>query len=90
MLLNQIADVNTASYIIQAAVWVWTVALGAFITRAITGSKQIAGQVSMGKSTTATEAPVTGEVPAFSWMKCLLVSGAGLFLTIVIMGFLGV
>jgi hypothetical protein len=89
-LLNQIADVNTASYIIQAAVWVWTVALGAFITRAITGSKQIAEQLSMGKSTTATEAPVTGEAPAFSWMKCLLVSGAGLFLTIIIMGFLGV
>ena len=88
MLLNQIAIVNTASYIVQVAMWVWTVALGAFITRAITGSKQIAKHVSMGKP--VPEATVGGEVAAFSWMKCLLVSGASLFLTIIILGFLGV
>jgi hypothetical protein len=88
VLLNQIADVNTASYVVQAAMWVWTVALGAFVTRAITGSKEIAEHVSMGKP--ALEAPASGEVTAFSWMKCLLVSGASLFLAIVIMGFLGV
>ncbi len=88
MLLNQIAIVNTASYIVQVAMWVWTVALGAFITRAITGSKQIAKHVSMGKP--VPEAIVGGEVAAFSWMKCLLVSGASLFLTIIILGFLGV
>ena len=89
MLLNQIADINTASYVVQAVMWVWTVALGAFAVRAITGSKQVAEQVSMGKP--ALEAPASGgEVTAFSWMKCLLVSGAGLLVTIVIMGFLGV
>jgi hypothetical protein len=86
-LLNQIASVNMASYIIQAAMWVWTVALGAFITRAITGSKQIAEQVSLGKP--VPEATVSGEIEAFSWMKCLLVSGASLLLTIIILGFLG-
>lgn len=87
-LLNEIATINTASYIVQAAMWVWTVALGTFITRAITGSKQIADQVSMGKP--VPEATANGEVTAFSWMKCLLVSGASLFLTIIILGFLGV
>ncbi len=88
ILLNQIATVNTASYIVQAAMWVWTVALGTFITRAITGSKQIAEHVSMGKP--VPDATVSSEVTAFSWMKCLLVSGASLFLTIIILGFLGV
>jgi hypothetical protein len=88
MLLNQIATVNIASYVVQAAMWVWTVALGTFITRAITGSKQIADQVSRGKP--LPEVTVSGEVKAFSWMKCLLVSGASLFLTIIILGFLGV
>ena len=87
ILLNQIADVNLVSYIVQAAVWVWIVGLGAFITRAITGDKQIAEQVAVGK--TPLETTSAGEVQAFSWMKCLLVSGAGLFLTIIIMGFLG-
>lgn len=87
-LLNQIANVNTATYVIQAVVWVWTVALGTFITRAITGDKQIAEHVRMGKPAEGTT--VSSEVPAFSWMKCLLVSGASLFLTIVITGFLGI
>ena len=87
ILLNQIADVNLVSYIVQAAVWVWIVGLGTFITRAITGDKQIAEQVAVGK--TPLETSSAGEVQAFSWMKCFLVAGAGLFLTIIIMGFLG-
>jgi hypothetical protein len=86
-LLSQIADVNLASYIVQAAVWIWIVGLGTFITRAITGDKQVAEQVAVGK--TPLETTSAGEVQAFSWMKCLLVAGAGLFLTIIIMGFLG-
>ncbi len=88
ILLNQIADVNTVTYIVQVAVWAWTVALGTFIIRAITGDKQIAEHVGKGK--TATDSTSSGEVTAFSWMKCLLVSGASLFLTVVILGFLGV
>ena|GEM_PF-351110 len=86
VLFNQLATVNMAEYILQAVVWVWTVALGTFVTRAITGDKQIAEQVSMGKVTSGTA--TSGEVTPFSWMKCLLVSGASLFLTIIILGFL--
>jgi hypothetical protein len=87
-LFNQIASVNLAEYIIQAVFWVWIVALGTFITRAITGDKKIAEQLSMGK--VASDAAVSSEVTGFSWMKCLLVSGASLFLTIIILGLLGV
>jgi len=88
VLLNQLATVNLAEYIIQVAVWVWTVALGVFVTRAITSGKQIAEQASTGK--TPADVTSSGEVTGFSWMKCLLVSGASLFLTIIILGFLGV
>jgi hypothetical protein len=87
ILLNQIATVNTISYAVQAVMWVWIVALGTFITRAITGDKQIAEQVGVGK--TPSDTTSSSEVEPLSWMKCLLVGGAGLFLTIIIMGFLG-
>jgi hypothetical protein len=86
LLLNQLATVNLVGYILQVVVWAWTVALGAFITRAITGDKKIAEQLSMGKVTSDTT--ISSDVPAFSWMKCLLVSGASLFLTIIILGFI--
>jgi hypothetical protein len=89
-LLNEIATVNTVGYIVQAIVYIWTAALGTFITRAITSDKQIAAQAAMGKPITdiagATESSV--EVQGFSWMKCILVSGASLFLTIIILGLL--
>jgi len=88
VLFNQIAFVNNVGYILQGVVWVWIVALGTFITRAITSDKQIAEQLSMGK--VASDAAVSGEVTGFSWMKCLLVSGASLFLTIIILGLLGI
>jgi hypothetical protein len=89
-LLNEIATVNTVGYIVQAIVYIWTAALGTFITRAITSDKQIAAQAAMGKPITdiagATESSV--DVQGFSWMKCILVSGASLFLTIIILGLL--
>jgi hypothetical protein len=88
-LLNEIATVNTVGYIVQAIVYIWTAALGTFITRAITSDKQIAAQAAMGKpimDTAGTEGSV--EVQGFSWMKCILVSGASLFLTIIILGLL--
>jgi hypothetical protein len=88
VILNQIAFVNNVGYIIQGVVWVWIVALGTFITRAITSDKQIAEQVSMGKA--ASDKAVSSDETGFSWMKCLLVSGASLFLTIIILGLLGV
>ena len=88
VLLDQIATVNTAGYIIQAVTWVWIVALGTFITRAITSNKAIAEHLGMEKA--ASETNSSGEVTGFSWMKCLLVSGASLFLTIIILGLLGI
>ena len=88
VLLSQLANINMVEYIIQAAVWVWTVALGTFIVRAMTGDKKIAEQVGMGKA--ALDATASSDVMEFSWMKCLLVSGASMFLTIMILGFLGV
>jgi len=89
VILDQIADINTVSYILQAAVWVWTVALGTFIVRAVTSDQKIAEQVSAGKTASDTAAS-SGAVTGFSWMQCLLVSGLSLFLTIVILGFLGI
>ncbi len=58
--------------IFQIATYVWIVALGAIITRAITAP-------------TGEEPPA---VPQFGWGKSFLVSGASLFLTIIILGFL--
>jgi hypothetical protein len=89
-LLNEIAAVNTVGYIVQAIVYIWTAALGTFITRAITSDKQIAAQAAMGKPITAIAGATEGssEVQGFSWMKCILVSGASLFLTIIILGLL--
>jgi hypothetical protein len=86
VILDKIATVTLVGAIIQVAVYAWIVALGTFITRAITGDKKIAEQVSMGKVTSDTT--ISSDVTAFSWMKCLLVSGASLFLTIIILGFL--
>ncbi len=86
-LLVQIASVNTALYAIQIAVYIWIVALGTFITRAITSDKQIAEQSSMGKTVSDLS---TNEARGFSWIKSLIVSGGSLFLTVIILGFLGV
>jgi hypothetical protein len=88
VLFTQITNINTAGYIVQVVAWVWLIALGAFITRAVTGDKKIAEQVHMGKATSDTA--VTVEVTEFSWMKCLLVSGASLFLTIIVLGLFGI
>jgi hypothetical protein len=86
VILDEIASINLVGVTIQAAIWVWTFALGTFITRAITSDKKIAEQASMGQ--TASDTTVSGEVTGFSWMKCILVSGASLFLTSIILGFL--
>ena len=88
ILLEELASVNMASYILQIVVWGWTIVLGTFITRAVTSDKKVAEQVSMGK--TASETTVVGDVTGLSWMKCLLVSGVSLFVTIIVLGLLGV
>jgi len=75
--INNAFSANTATFsligsVFQILTYFWTIILGAIITRTIT-------------------AP-TGEglptVPQFSWGKSILVSGASLFLTIIIMGLL--
>lgn len=85
VILDEIAFVTMVGAVLQIAVYVWTVALGTFITRAITGDKKIAEQLSMGK--VASDTTVSRDVTEFSWMKSLLVSGASLLLTIIILGF---
>ena len=84
VILDEIAFVTMVGAGLQLAVYVWTVALGTFITRAITGDEKIAEQLGMGKVDSDTS--VSREVTEFSWMKSLLVSGASLFLTIIILG----
>ena len=85
VILDEIAFVTMVGVVVQVAVYVWTVALGTFITRAITGDEKIAEQLSMGKA--ATDTTVSRDVTEFSWMKSLLVSGVSMFLTIIILGF---
>jgi len=85
-ILDAIASVNLASAAVQLFTYGWTVALGTFVVRAITGDKKIAEQLGMG--TAASDTTGSGEVTGLSWMKCLLVSGASLFLTVIILGLL--
>jgi hypothetical protein len=89
VILDTIAPITLATAVVQAIAYVWTVILGTFIVRAITTDKKIAEQVSMG-ATTAETTPGS-EVVGFNWMKCLLVSGVSLFVTIILLGlFLGI
>jgi hypothetical protein len=86
VILDETASVNMVSILIQLAMLLWIGALGIFITRAITSDKKIAEQVGMGK--TVLGATESGEVAVFSWMKCLMVSGASVFLTFILLGIL--
>ncbi|MEM4244375.1 MAG: hypothetical protein QXP44_06240, partial [Candidatus Bathyarchaeia archaeon] len=70
----------------QIAFYIWIIALGTFIIRAITSDEKIAEQASLGK--TVLETAASPSVVAFGWMKCLFVSGISLFLTIIILGLL--
>lgn len=83
MLLNSISFVSSVGGVVQIIFYLWIIALGTFIVRAVTGDEKIAEQ--LGK--TAPDTSVTRAV-AFSWMKCLFVSGISLFLTVIILGFL--
>ena len=86
VILDAIATVTLVSAIIQLVIYGWTAVLGTFITRAITSDKKIAEQVSKGK--VASDTTISSDVTEFGWMKCLLVSGLSLFLTIIILGLL--
>jgi hypothetical protein len=78
VILNAIATVTLIGGIVQAAVYVWTIALGAMVTRAITGTA------------TAPVAEGTPVIQQFGWMKCILVSGASFVLMLIILDFLSV
>lgn len=82
--LDAVAPTTLATGVVQAVIYIWTVILGTFSVRAVTTDKKIAEQVSMGATTVETTAGI--EVAGFSWMKCLLVSGVSLFVTIILLG----
>ncbi len=76
-LINNVVSATAATFslifgVFQIATYLWIVALGAIITRTIT----------------APTAEGLSAAPQFGWGKSFLVSGASLFLTIVILGFL--
>jgi hypothetical protein len=78
-LQTTIAQVLQIGSALQVAVYVWIIALGAFITREVTA--------------TAPASPEVEGMPSFQqfgWSKCLLVSGASFLLTLLILGFLGI
>jgi hypothetical protein len=74
VILDAIASVTQITGIVQIAVYVWTVVLGAIITHEVTGVA-VEGAISL---------------PQFGWMKSILTSAASFLLTIIILGFLGV
>lgn len=88
VIVDAIAPVTLAAAAVQAVTYVWTVILGTFIVRAVTSDKKIAEQA-MGP--TVSDATASIEVEGLGWMKCLLVSGVSLFVTIILLGlFLGI
>src|SRR3990170_4308602 len=83
VILNGRVQANLSVSIMQVITYVWTIALGAFITRAVTSG---AGIVATGAETAVTSA---GEAfpQQFGWLKSLLVSAASFLLSILILGF---
>jgi hypothetical protein len=78
-----IAQVLLVGNIVQIIIYAWMIALGTFITRAVTAP-------AIPAIATTTEGEGTMGVQQFGWMKCLLVSGAGYLVTIIVLGFLGI
>jgi hypothetical protein len=71
VILDEVAQVSLIGGIVQVAIYVWIIALGAFITRYIT-IQSVEGSPG---------------VQQFGWMKSFLVSGASFLLTLLILGF---
>jgi len=82
---NTISQVLTIGNTVQVIVYIWIIALGAFIVREITAIAPVAGPTDI----SAPEAEPTLGPRQFGWLKCLLVSGVALVLTVTILGFLG-
>jgi hypothetical protein len=71
VILDAIATATQITGIVQIAVYVWTVILGAIITHEVTGMA-VEGAPSL---------------PQFGWMKSILTSAASFLLTLLILGF---
>ena len=82
---NTISQVLTIGNTVQVIVYIWIIALGAFIVREITAIAPVAGPTDI----SAPEAEPTLGPRQFGWLKCLLVSAVALVLTVTILGFLG-
>ena len=78
-IIKALEQVSLIGGVIQVAVYVWTIALGAFIVRAVTTPVAVP----------AAEA-LPGVRQQFGWLKCLLVSGASFLLTLIVLGFIGI
>jgi hypothetical protein len=83
---QELSFIQTVTSGLVLAIWIWTIALGTFIVRAVTSDQKMAQQANMGAA--ATETTVISKVEGLGWMKCLFVSGVSSFLTIVIIGIL--
>ena len=79
VILNAVAGVSLVGGIVQIVILVWNILLGIFIVRAVT---------SVAPPTTDENAPIAPQ--PLAWTKCLLVSGASVLITLVILFFLGV
>ncbi len=83
---QELSFIQTVTNGITITIWIWTIALGTFIVRAVTSDQKIADQANMGAA--ASEATVISGVEGLGWMKCLFVSGASVSATIFIVGIL--
>ncbi len=83
---STIAPILLAGSIVQVFVYIWTIALGAFIVRAVTGVPPTSPPLAMAPTP---EGETTLGSQQFGWLKCLLVSAASFVITITILGFLG-
>src|SRR3990170_7549159 len=83
VILNGRVQANQAGSIVQVATYVWTIALGAFITRAATSG---AGVVATSAETAPSDVGVAFP-QQFGWLKSLLVSAASFMLSLLILGF---
>ena len=83
VILNGRVQANQAGSIVQVITYVWTIALGAFITRAVTsGTAIVATNTEPAPSDIGVATP-----QQFGWLKSLLVSAASFLLSLLILGF---
>jgi hypothetical protein len=82
---NTIGQVLYIGSIVQIAIYIWIIGLGALIVREVTAIAPAPSPI----GTPETEGEPTLGPQQFGWLKCLLVAAASFVLTITILGFLG-